>query len=167
MSDPHEHRDDPVYRQQIREIVRRTRAKQGLPPTVEDPVALDRIAELVLRAAVGAARREQRVDDLCEFVLRGPPLSELKAALQIPDEDRQELLVRLRFLRDIMVDSQDEQGEEFVLDALAILHGGKPRDNGYEIAHAGYQPSDLLSLAQVAEVLGVSVRTVQYWEVGS
>lgn len=39
-----------------REFVARTRAEQGLPPTVEDPVTLDRIAEVfrLVRAAEDA-----------------------------------------------------------------------------------------------------------------
>ena len=31
-------------RERLREFVARTRAEQGLPPTVEDPTTLDRIA---------------------------------------------------------------------------------------------------------------------------
>jgi hypothetical protein len=34
----------PVQRDAIREFVARTRAEQGLPPTIEDPTALDKIA---------------------------------------------------------------------------------------------------------------------------
>src|SRR3979409_393956 len=33
-----------VQRDAIREFVARTRAEQGLPPTIEDPTALDKIA---------------------------------------------------------------------------------------------------------------------------
>jgi hypothetical protein len=33
-----------LQRDAIREFVARTRAEQGLPPTIEDPTALDKIA---------------------------------------------------------------------------------------------------------------------------
>lgn len=36
-----------MTREQMREWVTRTRAEQGLPPRVEDPAALNRIAELL------------------------------------------------------------------------------------------------------------------------
>lgn len=32
----------------VTELVRRTRAEQGLPPTVEDPAALNRVARIFL-----------------------------------------------------------------------------------------------------------------------
>lgn len=36
-----------VSREWITQSVRRTRAEQGLPPTVTDPVVLDRVADLI------------------------------------------------------------------------------------------------------------------------
>jgi hypothetical protein len=45
------------YRAKIHEVVRRTRAEQGLPEKVSDPVVLDRVAELILRGEARAAKR--------------------------------------------------------------------------------------------------------------
>ncbi len=38
------HQLQQLQRDAIREFVTQTRAEQGLPPTIEDPTALDRIA---------------------------------------------------------------------------------------------------------------------------
>jgi hypothetical protein len=41
---------DEIYRARVAEHVRRTREAQGLPPKITDAAALERVAEVVLRA---------------------------------------------------------------------------------------------------------------------
>ena len=47
----------PVERAEVVRLVRESRAAQGLPPTVEDPVVLRAVARIIARSPVSSGRR--------------------------------------------------------------------------------------------------------------
>ena len=53
-------KDDEEFRRKCREIVRRTRAEQGLPPKVTDPYVLGIVVDCILKAEERAARRRAK-----------------------------------------------------------------------------------------------------------
>lgn len=48
-----------LQRDAVREFVARTRAEQGLPPTIEDPTALNQIAAVFLLVKAPNARADE------------------------------------------------------------------------------------------------------------